>query len=290
MSVDTAVIPVAGFGTRMLPASKSIPKTIIPVVDRPVIDYVVREAVRAGCRRIVLVTNTGSVVIENYFDKNALLESELREKGKNDLLEQVKAWDLEVVSVRQHEPRGLGYAISCASPVVGRSPFVVLLPDVLVDCGGQQEDLAAMTRRFEKTGAAQVMVEEVAPEHVSRYGIVSLSGSAPTSGDFAAMTGVVEKPAPEDAPSRLAVVGRYVLPAEIFPILEGVAPDASGEIQLTDAIDELIEKQNVEAYAMCGKTFDCGNKAGYLEATLHFALQHEELGAPTRELMKRLLD
>lgn len=288
MTVDIAVIPVAGMGTRMLPASKSIPKEMLPVVDRPVIEYVVREAVRAGFRRVVLVTHSSKTAIEDYFDTNAELEQMLRDKGKEYLLEQVQAPDIELIAVRQHRALGLGHAVSCAAPVVNGEPFAVLLPDVLLDCDGGQEDLAQMRQRYEETGAGQILVEPVPPERVDQYGIVALQGEAPTRGEFATMTAVVEKPSQQDAPSQLAVVGRYLLPGEIMDILKHTEPGAGNEIQLTDAIATLLHTQRVEAYSMTGATFDCGHKAGYMKAILHYALKHPELGEETRTMLNEM--
>ncbi len=286
--VRKAVLPVAGFGSRMLPASKSIPKEMLPIVDRPAIEYVVKEAVRAGIKEIILVSHSAKTAIEDYFDTQFELEQQLAEKGKNDLLAEVQnilPADVSVISVRQHRALGLGHAVACAAPVVGNEPFAVLLPDVLVDCEGMAEDLTVMVEHYLSSGAAQIMVEEVPAERVDQYGIVALQGTVPAPGQSAAMTAVVEKPAVEEAPSRLSVVGRYVLPGEIMEILARTAPGAGNEIQLTDAIATLLEHAPVEAYAMQGRTFDCGNKAGYLQAIFHFAARHPELGEQVRAMM-----
>lgn len=286
--VRKAVLPVAGFGSRMLPASKSIPKEMLPIVDRPAIEYVVKEAVRAGIKEIILVSHSAKTAIEDYFDTQFELEQQLAEKGKNDLLAEVQnilPADVSVISVRQHRALGLGHAVACAAPVVGNEPFAVLLPDVLVDCEGMAEDLTVMVEHYLSSGAAQIMVEEVPAERVDQYGIVALQGTVPAPGQSAAMTAVVEKPTVEEAPSRLSVVGRYVLPGEIMEILARTAPGAGNEIQLTDAIATLLEHAPVEAYAMQGRTFDCGNKAGYLQAIFHFAARHPELGEQVRAMM-----
>ena len=287
--VKKAVLPVAGFGSRMLPASKAIPKELLPVVDRPALEYVVKEAVRAGIKEIILVTHSAKSAIEDYFDTQYELEQQLEAKGKDKLLAEVRdilPADVSVIAVRQHKALGLGHAVACARPVVGNEPFAVLLPDVLVDCEGGEEDLAAMVRRFDENGAAQIMVEEVPAERVDQYGIVALEGGAPAKGESAPMTGVVEKPPVNEAPSRLSVVGRYILPAEIMAILAETPPGAGNEIQLTDAIATLMERQPVEAYSMQGKTFDCGSKAGYLQAIFHYAAKHPELGQAARAMMK----
>jgi UTP--glucose-1-phosphate uridylyltransferase len=286
--VKKAVLPVAGFGSRMLPASKSIPKEMLPIVDRPAIEYVVKEAVRAGIKDIILVSHSAKTAIEDYFDTQFELEHQLEAKGKDALLAEVRdilPADVSVISVRQHRALGLGHAVACAAPVVGDEPFAVLLPDVLVDCGDQQEDLAEMVARYQETGRSQIMVEEVPAERVDQYGIVALEGEAPARGQSALMTGVVEKPPVAQAPSRLSVVGRYVLPGEIMDILAQTPPGAGNEIQLTDAIATLMSKSPVEAYSMRGKTFDCGNKAGYLQAIFHYAARHPELGEKVRAMM-----
>lgn len=286
--VKKAVLPVAGFGSRMLPASKSIPKEMMPIVDRPVIEYVVKEAVRAGIKDIILVSHSAKTAIEDYFDAQFELEHQLEAKGKHALLAEVRDIlpdDVNVISVRQHQALGLGHAVACAAPIVGDEPFAVLLPDVLVDCDGEQEDLGVMVEKYLVSGTAQVMVEKVLAERVDQYGIVAFKGEAPAPGGSAPMTAIVEKPAVEDAPSCLSVVGRYVLPAEIMGILAETPPGAGNEIQLTDAIATLMERVSVEAYAMRGRTFDCGNKAGYLQAILHYASRHAELGAQARDMM-----
>ena len=265
--IRKAVIPVAGFGTRMLPASKSIPKEMLPVVDRPAIAYVVDEAVRAGITEIILVSHASKSAVENYFDGHPELEAQLEAKGKTELLAQVRhplPDGVQVVSVRQGPPLGLGHAVHAAHQLVGDEPFVVILPDVLVDALDDTDDLTAMVRRFEESGAAQIMVEAVPDDRVDQYGIAELDGPSPAPGASAPMRAVVEKPKPADAPSNLSVVGRYVLPAGIMGLL-------------ADAIADLIARQPVEAYAMRGRTFDCGSKAGYLQAILHYAAKDPDL-------------
>lgn len=288
--VSKVVIPVAGQGTRMLPASKSVPKELLPVVDRPALAWVVDEAVRAGLTEIILVTSAGKSAVEDYFDRAPELEQTLEAKGKTELLDQVRhpiPDNVDIVSVRQGEPLGLGHAIHCAHRVVGDEPFAVMLADVLVDAGGGREDLAAMIERYQETDSAQIMVEPVPDEQVHQYGIARLAGTEPEAGASVAMDGVVEKPAIADAPSNLSVVGRYVLPPAVMELLADTPPGAGNEIQLTDAIARLMSAETVEAYAMRGSTFDCGSKAGYMEAMLHFALQHSELAEPMREMLRR---
>ncbi|MEQ9510806.1 MAG: UTP--glucose-1-phosphate uridylyltransferase, partial [Alloalcanivorax xenomutans] len=253
--ISKAVIPVAGLGTRMLPASKSIPKEMLPIVDRPIIHWVVEEAIQAGVTEIILVNHSAKGAIEDYFDINSELDAQLRAKGKESLrrsLRHIIPEGVSVISVRQSEPLGLGHAVLQAAPVVGAEPFVVMLPDVLVDAAGGAVDLKAMIARYSASGAAQIMVEPVPVDRVDLYGVVSLEGAAPEPGESVAMTGIVEKPAREKAPSNLSVVGRYVLPGAIMKLLETTCPGAGGEIQLTDAVAELIGQAPVEAYAMSG--------------------------------------
>ncbi|MFP4263507.1 MAG: UTP--glucose-1-phosphate uridylyltransferase GalU [Halomonas sp.] len=290
--IPKAVLPVAGFGTRCLPASKAIPKEMITIVDRPVIQYVVQEAVDAGIRDIVLVTHGSKSAIENHFDKHFELEASLEAKGKHDLLEELRAIvpdDVNIISVRQSEPLGLGHAVLCARPVVGDdAPFAVLLPDVLVDAEGLgRNDLAGMLEAFDRTGRAQLMVEEVPREMTHKYGIVDTGGEVPGPGESRPLDGVVEKPAVEEAPSDLAVIGRYALPGRIFPLLAETPPGAGNEIQLTDAIETLRRQEGVDAYRMRGKTFDCGHQLGYLEAILAYGRRHPRYGKGFRDLLAR---
>ncbi|QEM81854.1 UTP--glucose-1-phosphate uridylyltransferase GalU [Halomonas binhaiensis] len=290
--IRKAVLPVAGFGTRCLPASKAIPKEMITIVDRPVIQYVVQEAVAAGIRDIVLVTHGTKSAIENHFDKHFELEAGLEAKGKTELLEELRAIvpeDVNIISVRQPEPLGLGHAVLCARPVVGdNEAFAVLLPDVLVDDEGlERNDLAGMIEAFDNTGRAQLMVEEVPRELVYKYGIVAPKGEAPAPGESCELSGLVEKPAVEDAPSNLSVIGRYLLPGRIFALLAQTKPGAGNEIQLTDAIAQLRDEQGVDAYRMQGKTFDCGHQLGYLEAILAYGRRHPKYGKDFSELLQR---
>lgn len=290
--IRKAVLPVAGLGTRCLPASKAIPKEMITIVDKPVIQYVVEEAVEAGIKEIVLVTHSSKSAIENHFDKHFELEATLEAKGKQELLDELRGIipdDVSIISVRQPEPLGLGHAVLCARPVIGDSePFAVLLPDVLVDGEGlDRNDLAGMIAAHEATGEAQIMVENVPRDMVHKYGIVALEGDTPAPGASAPISGMVEKPAVEQAPSTLAVIGRYLLPGAIFPLLADTPPGAGNEIQLTDAIDALRRDNNVAAYRMRGATYDCGHQLGYLEATLAFAKRHPKFGEGFNALLQR---
>ncbi|MDK2172623.1 UTP--glucose-1-phosphate uridylyltransferase GalU [Acinetobacter baumannii] len=288
--IKKAVLPVAGLGTRFLPASKSIPKEMVTVVDRPAIEYVVREAVEAGIEQIILVTHSSKSSIENYFDRNFELETILNEKKKLDLLAeitQIVPSHVSVVSVRQPQPLGLGHAVLCAKSVVGQDDFAVLLPDVLVKDSSGQNDLSRMISRYDESNAAQIMVEAVPDHLVDQYGIVDVAQS-PNEGESIAMQGIVEKPAVGSAPSNLSVVGRYVLPARIMQLLENTPKGAGNEIQLTDAIAMLQQTDVVEAYRMQGQTFDCGNKLGYLKAVLHYGIEHPKLGNDFKQLIQEL--
>lgn len=290
MTIKKAILPVAGLGTRFLPASKSIPKEMVTVVDRPAIEYVIKEAVAAGIEEIILVTHSSKASIENYFDRNFELETTLENKKKFDLLREITEIlpkHVSVISVRQPQPLGLGHAVLCAKSVVGDEDFVVLLPDVLVKENHAENDLARMIQRFDSSKAAQIMVEAV-PEHlVDQYGIVDVAHS-PEEGESIVMQGIVEKPTVDKAPSNLSVVGRYVLPAKIMQLLEQTPKGAGNEIQLTDAIAALQKLENVEAYRMKGQTFDCGSKIGYLKAVLHYGVEHPKLGEEFKQLIKAL--
>ncbi|MDO4222810.1 MAG: UTP--glucose-1-phosphate uridylyltransferase GalU [Acinetobacter sp.] len=288
--IKKAILPVAGLGTRFLPASKSIPKEMVTVVDRPAIEYVVREAVQAGIEQIILVTHSSKAAIENYFDRNFELETTLEQKKKYDLLASINEIipaHVSVVSVRQPQPLGLGHAVLCAKSIVGDDDFAVLLPDVLVKNTNEKNDLALMIERYQQANAAQIMVEAV-PEHlVDQYGIVDVA-SIPAEGQSQVMQGIVEKPKVADAPSNLSVVGRYVLPAKIMQLLEQTPKGAGNEIQLTDAIAMLQQTDTVEAYRMMGQTFDCGSKLGYLKAVLHYGVEHPTLGAEFKQMIQAL--
>ncbi|BEM57083.1 UTP--glucose-1-phosphate uridylyltransferase [Serratia marcescens] len=291
-----AVIPVAGLGTRMLPATKAIPKEMLPVVDKPLIQYIVSECVAAGIKDIVLVTHSSKNAIENHFDTSFELEAMLEARVKRQLLAEVKSIcppDVTVMQVRQGQAKGLGHAVLCAKPMVGDSPFVVLLPDVLLDDATadlRTENLARMLQRFDETGFSQIMVEPVPEQDVSKYGVVDCAGATIAAGESAPMTAVVEKPAREDAPSNLAVVGRYVLSADIWPLLEKTPPGAGDEIQLTDAIAMLMDEQTVEAFHMSGKSHDCGDKLGYMKAFVQYGVRHGSEGENFSRWLKQTLN
>ena len=290
MTIKKAILPVAGLGTRFLPASKSIPKEMVTVVDRPAIEYVIKEAVAAGIEEIILVTHSSKASIENYFDRNFELEKTLEQKQKFDLLKEIKDIlppHVSVVSVRQPQPLGLGHAVLCAKSIVGNDDFAVLLPDVLVKDADLTNDLSLMIQRFNETHASQIMVEAVPDHLVDQYGIVDVA-SVPNEGQSIVMQGIVEKPAVGSAPSNLSVVGRYILPAEIMQLLEQTPKGAGNEIQLTDAIAMLQQTNTVEAYRMKGQTFDCGSKLGYLKAVLHYGVDHPTLGEAFKALIQEL--
>ena len=288
--IKKAILPVAGLGTRFLPASKSIPKEMVTVVDRPAIEYVVKEAVAAGIEQIILVTHSSKASIENYFDRNFELETTLENKKKFDLLKEITAIlppNVSVISVRQPQPLGLGHAVLCAKDIIGSEDFAVLLPDVLVKNNDAENDLNLMIQRFNSTSAAQIMVEAVPDDLVDQYGIVDVD-QAPNEGESTIMQGIVEKPAVGKAPSNLSVVGRYILPAKIMQLLANTPKGAGNEIQLTDAIAALQKTENVEAYRMKGQTFDCGSKIGYLKAVLHYGIEHPKLGNEFKQLIQDL--
>jgi UTP--glucose-1-phosphate uridylyltransferase len=294
MQVKKAVIPVAGLGTRMLPATKAIPKEMLPVVDRPLIQYVIEEAAAAGIKEIVLVTHASKNSIENHFDTSFELEAQLEARLKRSLLEEVRSITpkgLTVISVRQSEAKGLGHAILCARAVVGDEPFAVLLPDVLInkyDCDLKQDNLAGMTNRFRQTGHSQILVEQVPWESVHKYGVVDCSGAVVEPGECAAIAAMVEKPAAEDAPSNMAIVGRYVLSRHTWDLLAKTLPGAGGEIQLTDALDGLLVDEAVEAYRLIGRSHDCGSKMGYMAANVYYAQRHPEVGKAFNKFLQEL--
>lgn len=288
--VRKAVIPVAGLGTRMLPATKAIPKEMLPLVDKPLIQYVVSECIAAGINEIILVTHSSKNSIENHFDTSFELAAMLEKRVKRQLLAEIQAIcppHVTIMQVRQGLAKGLGHAVLCAHPLVGDEPVAVILPDVIIDeyeSNLKTENLAAMLKRFEDTGRSQILVEPV--EDVTSYGVVDCQGAAPSPGESVAMVGVVEKPSAEEAPSNLSVVGRYVLSADIWALLEKKPPGAGNEIQLTDAIAMLMDKETVEAYHLKGLSHDCGNKLGYMQAFVEYGLRHESLGKEFKTWLK----
>jgi UTP--glucose-1-phosphate uridylyltransferase len=285
--IRTAVFPVAGRGTRFLPATKASPKEMLPVVDKPLIQYAVDEALSAGAERLVFITGASKRAIEDHFDADPGLEELLESQGKTALAEQLRgvlpSW-ATCIYIRQPAPLGLGHAVLCARPAVGNEPFFVHLADDLIDA--ETPCLKQMADVYRQKRASILGVEEVAPSETDKYGIVDTSGSKEQIAEIRAM---VEKPKPDKAPSNLAVVGRYVLTPAIFEYLQRIGSGAGGEIQLTDGIIELMAEEPVYAYRFKGKRYDCGNKLGYLQATVEFGLKHEELGASFRSYLENLL-
>jgi UTP--glucose-1-phosphate uridylyltransferase len=279
-----AVFPVAGLGSRFLPVTKASPKEMLPIVDKPLIQYAVEEAAAAGITEMVFVTGRNKRAIEDHFDKAYELETELERKGKDMLLQMVRSVlpeGVRCIYIRQAEPLGLGHAVLCAQPVIGGEPFAVVLADDLIDA-----DPPAMTRMgqiFEREGSSLLGVEEVPRDQTQSYGIVTIDRM---QGDFARIHSIVEKPRPAEAPSNLAVIGRYVLTPRIFDLLAELPPGKGGEIQLTDAISELLVHERVLAVRLPGKRFDCGSKLGYLQATVEFGLRHAETGEDFARFLK----
>lgn len=272
--VRKAVIPAAGLGTRFLPATKATPKEMLPIVDKPTIQYIVEEALAAGIEDILVITGRSKRAIEDHFDRSIELEMNLKEHGKEKVLEVVrKISDIRIHYIRQKEPRGLGHAILCAQQFIGDEPFAVLLGDDVVDA--KVPALKQLIDVYEKTGSSVLGVQEVPLEKVSSYGIVA-SHATDEPRTFT-VSDMVEKPAVEDAPSRLAVLGRYVINPEIFAILEKTEPGRGGEIQLTDALKVLAEQQTMYAYNFEGRRYDVGDKQGFLEATVEMALKRPDL-------------
>jgi UTP--glucose-1-phosphate uridylyltransferase len=283
--VTTAVFPVAGMGTRFLPVTKSAPKEMLPIVDKPLIQYVVEEAVAAGIDQLILVTSYSKHAVEDYFDTNFELETRLAEKGKVEMLEMVRNIvppNVDIVYVRQHDPLGLGHAVLCAKKIVGDEPFAVLLADDIIDCG-KTYCLEQMIAQYNQTGASVLAVEEVPNSETDKYGVVSLAANPTVPSQIDA---IVEKPHPEDAPSNLAVIGRYVLTPRIFELLESTQSGVGGEIQLTDAIAQLLKEQPVTAFAFEGTRYDCGSKLGFLSATIAYALKRPDIGPRFKQYLR----
>lgn len=293
--VKKVVIPVAGLGTRMLPATKAIPKEMLPVVDKPLIQYVVAECVAAGIKEIILVTHASKNSIENHFDTSFELEATLEKRVKRQLLADVQAicpTDVTIMHVRQGVAKGLGHAILCARPMVGDAPFAVVLPDVIIDDAAsnlKKDNMADMVAKFNTSRVSQIMVEKVPHEEVNKYGVVDLEGLELAEGDSGKIHAMVEKPPVDEAPSDLAVVGRYVLSEAIWDCIASTPPGAGDEIQLTDAIAMLMAKEQVDAYYMKGKSHDCGSKLGYMQASVEYALRHPELAKDFKAFLKQII-
>ena len=279
-----AVFPVAGMGSRFLPATKASPKEMLPIVDKPLIQYAVEEAAAAGITEMVFVTGRNKRAIEDHFDKAYELETELEKKGKGALLDVVRSVlpeGVRCIYIRQAEPLGLGHAVLCAQPAVGGEPFAVILADDLMD--SKPPAMARMAEVFAREGASLLGVEEVPPDQTQSYGIVTIDRM---QGDVARIHSIVEKPKPAAAPSNLAVIGRYVLTPRIFELLAAATLGAGGEIQLTDAISALLAHERVLALRLPGRRYDCGSKLGYLQATVEFGLRHAETGEAFARYLK----
>jgi len=287
MKIRTVVFPVAGRGTRFLPATKASPKEMLPIVDKPLIQYAAEEALAAGARKLVFITGYAKRAIEDHFDADPELEKELEIQGKDDLLAAVRGIVPSYASciyIRQPAPLGLGHAVLCSQPVVGDEPFFVHLADDLIDA--EEPCLEQMARVFDERGLSVLGVQTIAPGETEKYGIVAIER---VSERLSKVLRIVEKPKPKDAPSNLAVVGRYVLTPAIFAKLEKIGRGAGGEIQLTDGIEALLADEAVYAYAFEGRRYDCGSKLGYLEATVEFGLKHANLGDDFANFLARLV-
>ncbi|MBT8068169.1 MAG: UTP--glucose-1-phosphate uridylyltransferase GalU [Gammaproteobacteria bacterium] len=283
--VKAAVFPVAGRGTRFLPATKASPKEMLPIVDKPLIQYAVEEAIEAGATKLVFVTGSSKRAIEDHFDNDPELERALIDAGKDELLALIQGIvppGVTCIYIRQGIPLGLGHAVLCARPAVGNEPFFVHLADDLIS--GQPGCLAQMADEYDRHGGSVIAVETVPPETTSSYGIVAVDAE-----DQNRITQIVEKPAPAEAPSNSAVVGRYLLAPEIFDKLERIGKGAGGEIQLTDGIADLLDEAAVYAYSFSGVRYDCGSKLGYLQATVAYGLEHPDTGAGFRAHLNRVL-
>lgn len=283
--VKAAVFPVAGRGTRFLPATKASPKEMLPIVDKPLIQYAVEEAVAAGAEKLVFITGSSKRAIEDHFDSDPELEAALTLAGKHDIVQLIRdivPGGVTCIYIRQGEPLGLGHAVLCARPAVGDEPFFVHLADDLID--GEPPCLQQMAAEYARHGGSVIAVEPVPADATSSYGIVAIDAARDNR-----VTQIVEKPAPEDAPSNLAVVGRYLLDPAIFDKLQNTGRGAGGEIQLTDAIADLLPERPVHAFAFAGNRYDCGSKLGYLKATVAYGLQHPETGEGFRAHLRDLL-
>ena len=287
--IKKAVFPVAGLGSRFLPATKAQPKEMLPIVDKPLIHYAVEEAVAAGITEMVFITGRNKRAIEDHFDKAYELESELEAAGKKQLLDIVRnviPKNVNCIFIRQSTPLGLGHAVLCARPVVGEEPFAVLLADDFMDVdAGTRPVLAQMTDIYQREGMSMLAVQDVPRAETKQYGIVSATSYQP---DLERVNAIVEKPAPDDAPSTLAVVGRYVLNNRIFDYLENIERGAGGEIQLTDGIAKLMQAESVLAYRYQGQRYDCGSKLGYLKAMVAMGMKHHETGPAFTEYLKEI--
>jgi len=291
-----AVIPVAGLGTRMLPATKAIPKELLPIYDRPIIEHVVKEAIGCGINEIIFVTRSGKEAIENHFDAHYELEHRLVKKGEKKILEDIVKVipdTIKISSIRQADALGLGHAIFCAKHLINNEPFAVLLPDVLVLEKNNREknfSLNHLLNAWNETGIGQVMVEQIDSANIEKYGIIDIGGNNINLFDSTPITSIIEKPSLQNAPSNLAVLGRYVLPPEIFAMLENISPGVGNEIQLTDALLKLKVQQGLNAVLTDASIYDCGNKLGFLSANLAVGMRDPQSRAIIHKLFNNLID
>jgi UTP--glucose-1-phosphate uridylyltransferase len=286
--VRKAVFPAAGMGTRFLPATKAIPKEMLPLVDKPIIQYGVEEALAAGCDQIIVITGRGKSAIEDHFDISYELESELEERSKTELLEQVRKISgmIDVAYVRQKKALGLGHAVLMARELVGDEPFGVILPDDVIDA--KVPCLKQMIDIYDETGASVLATQEIEGKAISAYGVLDAKPASKHKGRLYEVHSMVEKPKPEEAPSNLAIIGRYILTPAIFEMLEATEPGKGGELQLTDGIKRLLKHEKVYGYTFEGTRHDAGDKLGMLKATVEFALKRDDLGPSFREYLKTL--
>ena len=290
--INKAVIPFAGLGTRMLPATKAIPKELLPVYDRPIIEHVVNEAIAGGVTEIILVTRSGKEAIENHFDANYELEHRLEKKGKETILGKVKniiPEHVKVTSIRQSDALGLGHAVLCAKHLLNDEPFAVLLPDVLVldqESRERNYSFAQLVNAWNKTETGQVMVERIDSDMIENYGVADLNGVESKPFNSVALKGLVEKPSSDEAPSNLAVLGRYILPSKVLDFLDNTSAGVGGEIQLTDALDELLKLNGLNSLETDAEIHDCGNKQGFLSANLAVGMRDPE----TREQLVKFFE
>lgn len=289
MKVKKAIIPAAGLGTRFLPATKAQPKEMLPIVDTPTIQYIIEEAVEAGIEDILIVTGRGKRAIEDHFDKSLELEETLKEKGKDEELARIQKISnmADIHYIRQKEPKGLGHAIWCARKFIGNDPFAVMLGDDIVRA--QKPCLKQLIQEFEARNSSVIGVQEVPTKDVSKYGVVEYDSSFNSGNGLYKVKSLVEKPSIEEAPSNLAIMGRYVLTPEIIDILEHLKPGKGNEIQLTDALQELNGIQEVFAYLFEGKRYDIGDKYGFVQATVEFALEREDIGEPLLNWLRQVV-
>lgn len=284
--VTKAVFPVAGLGTRFLPATKASPKEMLPIVDKPLIQYAAEEAVAAGATELIFVTGRNKRSIPDHFDKSYELEAELEARGKDAMLDEIRGIlpkGVTCIYIRQAEALGLGHAVLCAKSVVGNEPFSVILADDLID--GNPPAMKQMVDLYNQQSCSILGVEDIQPSETASYGIVDADEISP---GVLQLKGIVEKPQPKDAPSNLAVVGRYVLTPQIFDCLENIDPGKGGEIQLTDGIAALMQYEKVLAYRFKGKRYDCGSKLGYVKANVEYAMRHKEIGAEFTEYLQEI--